>query len=152
MVDRNRHRSDAYQFIFAESLCSPQLLGEVSDCQGLTARLNSSVINEEMCELKEQLRECFWRLVGKLTKRQQEVIVLMSNNKTQMEIAKLLKINQSSISKSWSGNVSYSDIIKDNKPRKVYGGSAKHLKKLAAEDQEVQTILKKMAELNDSIE
>ncbi len=76
--------------------------------------------------LKESLKKEFWRIVNtQLTSRQREVITLVCDGYTQTEIAKKLKVNQSSITKSINGNCDYK-----NKKR-VYGGAKRKMKKIA---------------------
>lgn len=141
MVDRSKNRSNAYQHLFAESLCSPEMITEFCDAQGFASAISSH--NEEMLDLQEELIKNFWRIVKKLTPRQQQVLKLMSEGKTQVEIAKLLEVNQSSVVKSVGGNVDYSN------GRMVYGGSRKKLLKLASEDPVLQNIFKRIAEISN---
>ena len=63
---------------------------------------------------------------------------------TQIEIAKQLNVNQSSITKSINGNCDY------RSGKRVYGGAKKKLRRLADEDLEVQEILANIAALQDS--
>jgi DNA-binding CsgD family transcriptional regulator len=146
MVDRTRNRSDNYQSLFCELCCSPEILNEVANSEGIYSKLNPFGYNEEFFELKEQLRMAFWRIVDKeLTKRQKQVIKMTSEGMTQMEIAKKLQVNQSSIAKSISGNVEY---LNGGKKRN-YGGAKKRIKRAAETDPEVLEILAKLADLQD---
>ncbi len=140
-----KNRSDSYQWILLESPCSPEMLTEYSDCQGLTGMMNYASYNEELLDLKEQLNIEQWRLIDtELTPRQRQVIRLYADGYTQIEIAKMLKVNQSSITKSINGNCDYRN------GRKVYGGAKKKLRKIAEKDSKMQEILKKIAELQES--
>lgn len=146
MVDRSKNRSDLYQFVLLEQPCSPEMLMEVADSEGIGAQLNPFGYNEELLDLKEQLRLAFWRLVDEqLTSRQKEVIHLYAEGFTQTEIAKKLNVNQSSITKSINGNCDYRN------GRKVYGGAKKKLNKLVEKDSEIQEILKRIAEIQEEI-
>ena len=72
--------------------------------------------------LEDELKEEFWRIADTfLTNRQREVIKHCADGYTQTEIAKLLNVNQSSITKSINGNVDY----KNKKGKIIYGGTKK---------------------------
>ena len=142
MVDRRKNRADSYQWILVECPCSPEMLTEVADSEGIGAQLNPWGYNEELLELKDRLKVAFWRIVDtQLTDRQKEVIHLYAEGFTQTEIAKKLNVNQSSITKSINGNCDYRN------GRKVYGGARKKLKKIAEKDEEIQEILARMADI-----
>jgi len=105
----------------------------------ISARLNPFEYNEDLIELEEQLKKEFWRVVDTLlTSRQREVIRLYADGYTQMEIAKMLNVNQSSITKSLNGNVDYKN------GKRVYGGAKKKLKKILQSDDKIKDILEKM--------
>lgn len=143
-IDRSKNRSDKYQHLLVETSCSPEMLTEVADSEGIGAQLNPFGYNEEMLDLKDQLKAAFWRLVEeKLTDRQKQVIKLYCDGYTQTEIAKKLNVNQSSITKSINGNCDYKN------GRRLYGGSRKKLQKLAENDTEIKVILEKIREISD---
>lgn len=145
MIDRNKNRSDSYQYILIESPCSPDILTEVADAEGVHSRLNAFGYNEELLDLKEKLKEEFWRLVDEnLTERQVEVLHLVAVGKTQTEIAKKLGVNQSSITKSINGNCDY----RSDKGKRSYGGSLKRISKLVATDKVIQQILNRIQEIS----
>jgi predicted transcriptional regulator len=122
------------------------MMSEFSEHQGLTVR-RDPFIHERILDLKEALKVEFWRLVRtKLTARQREVIELYADGKTQIEIAKLLNVNQSSITKSINGNCDYRN------GRKVYGGAKKKIQRLAERDPRIQDIFKKLAELQSELD
>jgi len=142
MADRSKNRSDKYQWVLVESTCSPEMLTEVADSEGIYAQLNPWGYNEELLDLKDQLKVAFWRIVDtQLTIRQQEVLHLYAENYTQTEIAKKLNVNQSSITKSINGNCDYRN------GRRVYGGSKKKLQKLIESDEEIQQIFLRIGEI-----
>lgn len=144
MVDRTKNRSDRYQWILVESPCSPEMLTEFSDAQSIGGKLNHHIYSEELYDLQDRLRDAFWRIINtKLTKRQREVLRLYADGYTQIEIAKKLKVNQSSITKSINGNCDYRN------GKKIYGGAKKKLKRIAAQDPEIQQILKRIAEIQE---
>jgi predicted transcriptional regulator len=105
-------------------------------------RLNPFKYDEELLILEEQLKKEFWRVVATLlTSRQRQVIELYSDGYTQMEIAKILNVNQSSITKCLNGNVDY------KKGRRVYGGTRRRLAKIIETDDVIKNILAKMREI-----
>lgn len=103
--------------------------------------------NEDLLDLKEQLVAAFWRIIRtKLTPRQCEVIELYAQGFTQTEIAKKLNVNQSSITKSINGNCDYRN------GKKIYGGAKKKLRRIAAQDPEIQSILAQMGEIQSEMD
>lgn len=91
-------------FTFAESLCANEILSIFSNEDGISNKLNPYQYDERILELEEQLKKEFWRIVNDLlTPRQRDVIRLAADGYTQMEIARLLSVNQSSITKSLNG-------------------------------------------------
>ena len=143
-MEKRKNRSDQYQSFFAETSYSNEMLDIFSNEDSISARLNPFDYNETLLELEEELKKEFWRVVDTLlTPRQKEVIKLYSDGYTQMEIAKMLNVNQSSITKSLNGNVDYKN------GRKIYGGARKKLKKIIENDEKIKEILKKMQECRD---
>lgn len=135
-------RSQGYQNFFFESICSNDMMEAFSNEESIYDRLNPYEYNEELLELEDQLKVEFWRIVDTLlTPRQRDVIKLYSDGYTQMEIAKILGVNQSSVTKSLHGNVNYKD------GKKVYGGSRRKINKIIETDFKVKEILAKMNEI-----
>jgi hypothetical protein len=60
-----------------------------------------------------------------------------------MEIAKILQVNQSSITKSLNGNVDYKN------GKRIYGGCKKKINKIIENDDKIKEILSKMTALRD---
>lgn len=113
----------------------------------ISARLNPyfNAYDEGLLELEDQLKVEFWRVVDTLlTPRQREVIRLYADGYTQMEIAKMLNVNQSSITKSLNGNVDYKN------GKKIYGGARKKIRKIIENDEAIKDILEKMSELREN--
>lgn len=141
-------RSAGYQHVLLETSTSPEVITECSDSQnsyGIHANNNS----ELMQDLKQQLKEERWKLIlSQLTPRQKQVIKLWSKGKTQIEIAKILNVNQSSVTKSINGNVDYRN---GKKGKRVYGGAKKKLRKLQSKDQTIQDILQQISEIENNI-
>src|ERR1700722_679261 len=145
-MEKGHVRSQSYQAIFNEIYCSHEILSSFCNEDSISARLNPYEYNEDLIELEAQLKIEFWRIVNtKLTKRQKEVIKLYADGYTQMEIAKTLGVNQSSITKSIFGNTSY-DIINKG-PKKTYGGSRKKMQKIIENDERIKEILLKMEQI-----
>jgi hypothetical protein len=61
-----------------------------------------------------------------------------------MEIAKMLNVNQSSITKSLNGNVDYKN------GKVVYGGAKKKIRKILEHDDAIKEILVKMEEIRSN--
>lgn len=152
MSEKRANRSNAYQHLFGEISVAIEILESFNEESSIYKRLNPYGYNEAVAELEEQLRVEFWRLVdANLTPRQKQVIELISIKKlTQQEAAKILGVNQSSITKSLNGNVDYSKRDeKNNKTKVVYGGSLRRLRKLCQEDEKIKEILEKIAALRE---
>jgi predicted transcriptional regulator len=150
--EKKTNRSTAYQHLFCELMVGNDMLESYSNDESVYKRLNPHGYNEKISELEEKLRIEFWRLVkDNLTPRQVEVIKLISvSGLTQMEAAKILGVNQSSITKSLNGNVDYSKKDRDGlKDPRIYGGSLRKIKKLVQEDKRIQDILYQINELRE---
>jgi len=145
--ERRRNRSERYQHLLLETSYSNDMLEHFSNDDSIYSKLNpyDSSYDDKILDLKDKLIERLWKLVEKLTPRQQNVIKLYAKeNMTQMEIAKKLSVNQSSVTKSLHGNVDY------RKGKKSYGGSKKKLSKLAEEDPKIQKIIDEIRYLQEN--
>ena len=143
-MEKRKNRSDHYQYILLETVCSNDMMEACSNDDSISAKLNPFQYNEELLDLEDQLKKEFWRVINTLlTPRQREVIKLYSDGYTQMEIAKMLNVNQSSITKSLNGNVDYKN------GKRVYGGAKKKIKKIIENDEKIKEILGKMSELRE---
>jgi DNA-binding CsgD family transcriptional regulator len=141
-MGRKTNRSNGYQHLFAEQPYSNEMMAEFSEAQGLVENYNPED-REQLLVLREQLKGEFWRLAKEnLTGRQFQVIELLSKGYTQIEIAKQLNVNQSSITKSVNGNCDYRN------GRKIYGGAKKKLRRLADRDPKIQDIITQIAEIH----
>jgi len=135
-MGRKSNRSNGYQHLFAEQPYSNEMMAEFSEAQGLVENYKPED-RERLLDLREELRKQFWRLAKEnLTERQFQVIELLAKGYTQIEIAKQLNVNQSSITKSVNGNCDYR-----NSNRRVYGGTVKKLRRAAANDCKIQEII-----------
>lgn len=143
-MEKRKNRSDSYQYVLLETVCSHDMMEAFSNDDSISSKLNPFQYNEDLLDLEDQLKKEFWRIIETLlTPRQKEVIKLYSDGYTQMEIAKMLKVNQSSITKSLNGNVDYKN------GKRIYGGAKKKIKKIIENDEKIKDILKKMAELRE---
>lgn len=144
-MERRKNRSDKYQWVLLETVCSNDMMEAFCNEDSIYSRLTGGfVYDESLIELEEQLKKEFWRVVDTLlTPRQREVIRLYADGYTQMEIAKMLNVNQSSITKSLNGNVDYKN------GKKIYGGARKKIRKIIENDEKIKEILTKMAEVRD---
>ncbi|MFA5758002.1 MAG: LuxR C-terminal-related transcriptional regulator [Clostridia bacterium] len=139
---KKTNRSNGYQHLFAEQSYSNEMMAEFSESQGLTENYTSDD-HEKLLDLQDARRDEFWRLAkDNLTDRQFQVIQLLAKGYTQIEIAKQLNVNQSSITKSVNGNCDYRN------GKRVYGGAKKKLCKLAEKDSKIQEIIKQIAEIH----
>jgi len=146
VVERRKNRSEKYQYVLLETSHSHDMLDHFSNDDSIYSKLNPfyGKYDERVMELKDQLFERLWKLVDKLTERQKKVIYLyVKEQMTQMEIAKVLNVNQSSVTKSLNGNVDY------RKGKRSYGGSKKKIFKFAEDDMELQKIFRKMRRLEE---
>lgn len=144
MVEKRRNRSDSYQYLLLETAYSNDMMEAFCNDDSIYNRLNPFRYDEELMELEDELKKEFWRVVDTLlTPRQKEVIKLYSDGYTQMEIAKMLDVNQSSITKSLNGNVDYKN------GKRVYGGAKKKLNKIVENDDKIKEILQKIKLVRD---
>jgi len=143
-MDRRKNRSDRYQNLFAELPYSNDMMAEFAEADGLIENYRPED-RESLMDLRDQLKIEFWRLVDtELTARQRQVIRLYAQGLTQIEIARKLNVNQSSITKSINGNCDYRN------GKKVYGGARKKLRKLAERDTRIKLIIEQMTEIHAS--
>jgi DNA-binding CsgD family transcriptional regulator len=141
---KRQNRSDRYQWVLLETVCSNDMMEAFCNEDGIYNRLNPFGYNEDLMELEDQLKVEFWRVVDTLlTPRQKEVIRLYADGYTQMEIAKMLNVNQSSITKSLNGNVDYKN------GKKIYGGARKKIRKIIENDNRIKEILGQMRDIRD---
>jgi RNA polymerase sigma factor (sigma-70 family) len=145
MINKRSNRSDKYQWVLLETVCSNDMMEAFCNEDSIYNRLSGGFIyDERMLELEDRLRKEFWRVVDTLlTPRQREVIRLYADGYTQMEIAKMLNVNQSSITKSLNGNVDYKN------GKKIYGGARKKIRKIIELDDTIKGILQEMSDLRD---
>lgn len=146
-IDRTKNKSDRYQAALVESAYSPDVITKYAEADMVETMDHHYELRDELDELWDELKKEYWRLVDtELTQRQAQVLHLYAKEKTQTEIAKILNVNQSSVTKSMNGNCDY------RKGKRVYGGANKKLRKLAANDEKIQKILSRMKEIQEELE
>jgi DNA-binding CsgD family transcriptional regulator len=142
-MGKKTNRSNGYQHLFAEQSYSNEMMAEFSEAQGLIENYTPED-KEQLMTLREELRLAFWRLAkDNLTARQYQVLELLAKGNTQIEVSKILGVNQSSITKSVNGNCDYS-----NSKRKVYGGCKKRMRKLSEKDEQIQKLFAQIADIH----
>ena len=125
-------------------MCGEEVWNHFTNKDAIDYALNPWIYDERLYLLEDQLREEFWKLAEEVcTERQWVCLTLYSQGYTQMEIAKKLDVNQSSITKSLNGNVDYKN------GKKVYGGLIKKLRKAITKSEKIQEILSQMQELQE---
>lgn len=137
----NKTRSGAYQWYLLESPFDfGAYVNMFSNQDSWDHQINPFVYDEKGLELRDKLTEEFWRLAKeKMTPRQWEVSQLMMQGMTQMEMAKALNVNQSSITKCIFGNTCY------HKGKSTcYGGLIKKMKRAVANDPIIQALLREI--------
>lgn len=143
--DKRGHRSDKYQVFFHEVPCTSEFMDSFDNTHSMEHHLNPYAYNEDLMDLEEELRKVFWAQADEImTPRQKAVFHMYADGYTQMEIADILGVNQSSITKSLRGNTDYY-----HGNAKVYGGVMKKLKKLVCESNEIQELLRQINELKE---
>jgi|SRR5690606_9513185 len=141
-MGKKSNRSNGYQYLYTEQPYSSEMMAEFSEAQGLVENYNPED-REKLLDLRDDLKLEFWRLAKEhLTERQFQVIELLARGYTQIEIAKQLNVNQSSITKSVNGNCDYRN------GKKIYGGAKKKLRRLADKDPQIQAIIAQIAEIH----
>lgn len=142
LMTRKKNKSDSYQYKIVEITIDPSLFNDFAMSEGLGSQLNLAKYSEEFHLLRKRLIKEVLRIVNSnLTQRQQEVVMLRLQGKTQIQIAKELGIHQTTVHKLLMGNIDYAN------GKKRYGGAIKKLQKTCAKDETVQKILKEMEEL-----
>ncbi len=133
-----------------ESTTNPDTLTQYSDAFGGFSQIDDCAKKEEISDLQEQLVQEYWNLIDTvLTKRQRKVVHLSAQGMTQTEIAKLLGVNQSSITKSINGNVDYRNVKNGAGSKRIYGGIKKKIKKEMAKSEKINIIMKQIEEIQN---
>ena len=142
--DKDRpSRSDKYQYLLLETIVSYEYLSSFSNQDSIGHRLNPFQYDERALEIKDQLHNRFWILAQeRLTPTQFTIFRMYADGYTQWEIAKILNVCQSSITKSINGNTDYAKY-----PGRHHGGAIKKMQKIVAKDEEMQQLWAQLEEL-----
>lgn len=127
---------------FVEISIDPVLLNNFSTEDGLNSYFNSYASTEEFKELRAELfNEVMDIIQNQLTDKQKQVVIMTYiDGKTQNEISIELGRHQTAIHKTLKGNIDYGNN------GKRYGGALKKIRKLCADNENIQRILGKMRE------
>jgi len=141
-MERRPNRSDKYQYLINEVTITNEFMESFSNVSSISHMLNPFEYSEELENAKEELKKEVWKLAKTvMTDNQFKIFGMLSQGLTQWEIAKILDVNQSSITKSVNGNIDYKN------GQKIYGGFMKKMKKAVSESPEIQNILNKISDL-----
>jgi DNA-binding CsgD family transcriptional regulator len=143
-------RSQSYQYLIAETSVSLEFLESFQGTQSIGFMLNPWEYNEEVEELRDQLKVEFWKLAEKvLTPRQYQIICMLRAGMTQQEIANHYGIQQSCITKSLNGNTVYVNANgRDEKYiGKRYGGIIQKLTRIIDKDPIFLELFQKITDL-----
>lgn len=139
-------KSSNSQYLYREVVVDPVILSTVylGDAK---YNLHETELVEEMKNLQEDLFAKLKEIIyNQLTERQREVMIkTYFEGRTQMEVADLLGVCQTTIHKIISGNIDYSNN------GKRYGGALKKIRKICETDETVLDILARIAELKSQL-
>lgn len=146
--DLQSERSHNYQASIMEIVCDHENLAQYSNAQGLGGYLAQYQHTEEVAELYDQVKVELWKLVdSKLTAHQSQILHLTADGYTQVEISKMLGIQQSGISKSLLGNLVYKN------GKRVYqhhqGGALKKIRNAVQQSAKIQDLLSQIRDLQE---
>lgn len=141
------NRSQNYQQIFNEIPVATEILDIFTNGDSIYSKLNPFAYNDEIAELQEQLHKELWRVIEhNLNEKQIKIVKLLASGKTQMETARELGINQSSIVKAISGS---QVVTKDGKKGPFAGGIKQKLREVIKTDEKVNLILQRIANIRE---
>lgn len=139
-------RSQKYQYLLIERSVEDSFLASFSNDESTGSWLNPHVYNERRLELEDLIKERFYVLLKEnATDLQYRIFTMLASGMSQVEVAKVMKCNQSGITKCIRGNSDYSYKKTTGKPR-YYGGLIKKMKRVISKDEIMQDLL---TELNE---
>jgi DNA-binding CsgD family transcriptional regulator len=140
-MEKRPNRSDRYQPLFHEIMYSHDMMSGFSNSNSISSRLCPYQYDERLLDLQDQLRKEFWRVVDEaLNDKQSQMIKMIGMGATQMEVAKAMEVNQSSVNKNLHGGVSKSNAS---------GGIQGKLKEACFSDPKIRDILKRIDEIRE---
>lgn len=135
-------KSSSSQYLYREVVVDPTILATVylGDAK---FHIHEVELKEEFKELQDSLSVAVMEVINtQLTERQREVMIkVYVEQRTQMEVADLLGVCQTTVHKIVSGNIDYS-----NGGRR-YGGALKKIRRLCEGNEEIKEILSRMEEI-----
>lgn len=142
-LDKRAIRSEKYQWTIVETTWGYHNNTPI-DYINEEGLYYGNIIPQLTAELNDLAFKRLYEVAEKcLTDRQFSVISNLLKGSTQMEVAKLLGVNQSSVNKSINGNISYED------GGFRHGGTTKKLSHNLIKDNEYRLIIKKLDELEN---
>lgn len=144
--EKRRQRSASYQHIYNEQTFNSFYEGFEKEI------LDDSVLySEEREDVRDAIKERCWVLMKEnLTAHQFRIARMLSGYDkegqpmTQAGVGVLLGLTQSSITKCLFGNVEY-----DGDYRQSYGGIIKKMRRLSKKDEELLSLLQRLADLDE---
>lgn len=134
-------RSDKYQYKILERTVAIDFMYSFTIEDGLYQH-NDAIVEEQLYTLRDEMKIRMYELMEiHLTDRKRSLINMWVDGYTQIEMAKILGINQSSVTKSIHGNIDYSN------GKKNYGGTIKKIKSIIKNDPKMIEIFKQIDEL-----
>lgn len=139
-------KSDSVQFKYRELVVDPHILSTVFLGKAHYS-LADDTLMEELKTLQAELMDRIKDIIAnRLTERQREVLTkTYFEQRTQMEVADLLGVCQTTVHKIIHGNIDYSN------GGKRYGGAIKKIKRICEEDVEIQEIVSKISDLQSEL-
>jgi RNA polymerase sigma factor (sigma-70 family) len=148
---KNVERFESFRLVSVD----PQIFAEILVDQ--SSLPDSHYLDFEDDQRKELFSELAQRIIQHLPviltpKQFQLVDLYLFKNKTQVEIAEMLKIRQSTISKLLSGNISYSVKGVKLSTKKRYGGAFKRIRLWVARDSVCKELVRQINEIGTELE
>jgi hypothetical protein len=141
-MERRPNRSDRYQQLYCEVMYSHDMMGGFSNYDSISSRICPYQYDERVLDLQDQLKKEFWRVVDEtLSDSQRKMIRMVGEGATQMEIAKVMQKNQSSIHKALRGSSSTNGS--------ATGGTESKLREACFSDPKIVEILAKIDEIRE---
>lgn len=135
-------RSQAYQYLMNEISVDREFYETFTNEQSIYSRMSAGFsYDERVLELQDNLYAYFWIFAEKiLTPKQWKIFNMYRLGMTQIEIAKAIGINQSSVVKTLTGSPCKG---------KIHGGAVKKLREAILDDAFIQETCRQIKELRE---